>query len=196
MLLPFMSDSTGNSSWNSTGNDTWYDSGNDTDDDPYDGGPPPDEFGPLQIIAVAMFVVIAVGLVGNSAVLYIVIRHKDMHTTTNFSFANLAMTDFLFLVAHALTTSLDNMGFKLSLALNCWPTIYLRYVSQHIPQTSEIMGYMLFIPFLQMWKINHPHWAMCIPTWVHFAFTPIGNLFSLRVSPINNWAHPNDQIRI
>ena len=125
MLLPFMNDS---SAWNGTGN------GTDEDVDSYvDGSDDGREFGPIQIIAVTMFVVIFVGLIGNGAVIYIVVRHKDMHTTTNFSFANLAVTDFLFLLVHALTTSIDNIGFNLSLTINCWPTFYLRYVSIIIP---------------------------------------------------------------
>ena len=101
------------------------------------GTPPPPQdsvnepdFDALKIISVAMFVVIAIGLVGNSAVMFIVVRHRDMHTTTNFSFANLALTDFLFLTFHAMSTSLDNVGFRISLLVNCWPTFYLRYVSR------------------------------------------------------------------
>ncbi len=126
MFQPFMNGSAGNS----TGN------GTDEEED-LDGWVEP-EFGPIQIIAVAMFVVVAAGIVGNGAVIYIVIRHKDMHTTTNYSFANLAVTDFLFLLVHALTTSFDNIGFKISLALNCWPTLYLRYVSDNTPKHPKL----------------------------------------------------------
>ncbi|XP_071794539.1 somatostatin receptor type 5-like [Asterias amurensis] len=134
MLLPFMNDS---SAWNGTGN------GTDEDGDSYvDGSDDGREFGPIQIIAVTMFVVIFVGLIGNGAVIYIVVRHKDMHTTTNFSFANLAVTDFLFLLVHALTTSIDNIGFNLSLAINCWPTFYLRYVVAEVTcLTLALMSY-------------------------------------------------------
>uniref|UniRef100_A0A8C4SHX4 KISS1 receptor b n=1 Tax=Erpetoichthys calabaricus TaxID=27687 RepID=A0A8C4SHX4_ERPCA len=39
-----------------------------------------------------------VGLAGNSLVIYVITKHKQMRTVTNFYIANLAMTDIIFLV--------------------------------------------------------------------------------------------------
>ncbi|KAK7944699.1 hypothetical protein WMY93_000427 [Mugilogobius chulae] len=39
-----------------------------------------------------------VGLVGNSLVIYVITKHRQMRTATNFYIANLAATDIIFLV--------------------------------------------------------------------------------------------------
>ncbi|XP_038066510.1 G-protein coupled receptor 54-like [Patiria miniata] len=98
---------------------------------------------PVQkAIGVFTFVVIAVGLVGNSAVIYIVVRYRDMHTTTNFSFANLALTDILLLIFKALSNTLDTFGYAVSVGLNCWPTFYLRHVIVEVTVlTLAMMSY-------------------------------------------------------
>ncbi|KAM6948297.1 KISS1 receptor a [Aplochiton taeniatus] len=42
--------------------------------------------------------IMLVGLVGNSSVIYVISRHRQMRTATNFYIANLAATDIIFLV--------------------------------------------------------------------------------------------------
>ncbi|XP_038071965.1 G-protein coupled receptor 54-like [Patiria miniata] len=100
-----------------------------------------------KAIGVFTFVVIAVGLVGNSAVIFIVVRYRDMHTTTNFSFANLALTDILLLVFQALSVTLDIFGYGVSVSLNCWPTFYLRYV------IGEVTGLTLAMMSYDRWRL-------------------------------------------
>ncbi|XP_053149176.1 kiSS-1 receptor [Hemicordylus capensis] len=43
-------------------------------------------------------VLMVVGLAGNSLVIYVILKHKQMRTVTNFYIANLAITDIIFLV--------------------------------------------------------------------------------------------------
>ncbi|XP_063150196.1 kiSS-1 receptor [Candoia aspera] len=43
-------------------------------------------------------ILMLVGLVGNTLVIYVIIRHKPMRTVTNYYIANLATTDIIFLV--------------------------------------------------------------------------------------------------
>ncbi|MED6245922.1 G-protein coupled receptor 54 [Ataeniobius toweri] len=42
--------------------------------------------------------IMLVGLVGNSLVIYVISKHRQMRTATNFYIANLAATDIIFLV--------------------------------------------------------------------------------------------------
>ncbi|XP_038071975.1 G-protein coupled receptor 54-like [Patiria miniata] len=109
--------------------------------DPYFGQPV------QKAIGIFTFVIIAVGLVGNSAVIYIVVRYRDMHTTTNFSFANLALTDILLLVFQALSITLDIFGYGVSVSLNCWPTFYLRHV------IGEVTGLTLAMMSYDRWRL-------------------------------------------
>ncbi len=60
-------------------------------------------------------------LIANAIVIFTVVRFKDMHTTTNYLFANLAVTDFIFLVILGVVNSLDGMGIHLFYASGCWP---------------------------------------------------------------------------
>ncbi|XP_038071972.1 G-protein coupled receptor 54-like [Patiria miniata] len=100
-----------------------------------------------KAIGVFTFVIIAVGLVGNSAVIFIVVRYRDMHTTTNFSFANLALTDILLLIFQALSITLDTFGYGVSVSLNCWPTFYLRHV------IGEVTGLTLAMMSYDRWRL-------------------------------------------
>ena len=69
----------------------------------------PDEvafnYAAMLLLTVLISVIAAVGIVGNATVMYIVFRHKDMHTVINYSFANLALTDLTLLVLDAIPTA-------------------------------------------------------------------------------------------
>ncbi|KAJ8380909.1 hypothetical protein SKAU_G00016870 [Synaphobranchus kaupii] len=66
------------------------------------GSVPPPQTPPLLVDAwlVPLFfaLIMLLGLVGNSLVIYVVNKHRQMKTVTNFYIANLATTDILFLV--------------------------------------------------------------------------------------------------
>ncbi|XP_038071514.1 kiSS-1 receptor-like [Patiria miniata] len=80
------------------------------------------------VLAYLLIFVAGLGLVLNGMVLYIVIRHRDMHRVTNFFFANLALTDLLLLMLHASTSSAEMLGYYLAVKLGCSTVQYTRYV--------------------------------------------------------------------
>ncbi len=95
--------------------------------------PPPLEevFQPvgMMVLTVIVAIIATVGLIANSAVIFIVIRYKDMHKTVNYAFANLAVTDLMLLLLDAVPTAFDTAGFNLSAKLGCNLAFYLQYVS-------------------------------------------------------------------
>ncbi|KAM3856097.1 kiSS-1 receptor [Vipera latastei] len=50
------------------------------------------------LVPLLFAILMLVGLLGNSLVIYVIIRHKPMRTVTNYYIANLATTDIIFLV--------------------------------------------------------------------------------------------------
>ncbi|XP_022105672.1 kiSS-1 receptor-like [Acanthaster planci] len=100
---------------------------------------------PLLYQTVLAYVLLAVtgcGLVLNGVVLYIVVRHRDMHKVTNFFFANLALTDFLLLMLHASTSSLEMLGYYFAVQLGCSTVQYSRYVVAQVTcLTLALMSY-------------------------------------------------------
>ena len=94
------------------------------------------------VLAYVLLVITGVGLVLNAMVLYIVVRHRDMHRVTNFFFANLALTDFLLLLMHGTTASLEMLGYYAAVQLGCSTVQYSRYVSKliskHVPRLKKL----------------------------------------------------------
>ncbi|XP_041463943.1 kiSS-1 receptor-like [Lytechinus variegatus] len=68
----------------------------------------------LSVFVLALFVV--VGIFGNSMVIYIIIKHRDMRTVTNYFVLNLAVTDIAMLIICAVPT-----GIVYSISMVDWP---------------------------------------------------------------------------
>ncbi|XP_002733728.1 G-protein coupled receptor 54-like [Saccoglossus kowalevskii] len=67
----------------------------------------PDGAGGLEITLVPIFfaMIVFIGVTGNSIVLYIILKHKEMQTVTNYYIANLALADITFLVICTTSTA-------------------------------------------------------------------------------------------
>ncbi len=81
-------------------------------------------------LTVIIFIVATIGILGNTAVILIVLFFSDMHTIIGFSLANLALTDLTMLLLDAVPTATDTIGWNLSAKLGCNVPIYLQYVSK------------------------------------------------------------------
>ncbi|XP_058018989.1 kiSS-1 receptor [Ahaetulla prasina] len=62
------------------------------------GPPTPPYLVDAWLVPLFFAILMLVGLLGNSLVIYVIIRHKPMRTVTNYYIANLATTDIIFLV--------------------------------------------------------------------------------------------------
>ncbi|XP_070593038.1 kiSS-1 receptor [Erythrolamprus reginae] len=62
------------------------------------GPPTPPYLIDAWLVPLFFAILMLVGLLGNSLVIYVIIRHKPMRTVTNYYIANLATTDIIFLV--------------------------------------------------------------------------------------------------
>ena len=70
-----------------------------------------------------------VGVVGNGMVLFVIGRHRDMKTITNYFIANLAVSDVVFLIACAIPTALNISGALNMEVAMCKGINYLIHVS-------------------------------------------------------------------
>ncbi len=85
---------------------------------------------PLHLaISISNLTIASLGMIANAIVIFTVVRFKDMHNTTNYLFANLAVTDFIFLLMLGVLGTLDDAGFFLFHAMGCWAPYLVRYVS-------------------------------------------------------------------
>ncbi|XP_022094356.1 G-protein coupled receptor 54-like [Acanthaster planci] len=86
-------------------------------------------FSVSQVLFPLMYVLLAiVGLVGNAAVLFIIVCHPDMQTVTNYFIANLAITDIFTLVMCTLPTALYAAGILFPVPATCKAINYIQYV--------------------------------------------------------------------
>ncbi|XP_038071495.1 kiSS-1 receptor-like [Patiria miniata] len=77
----------------------------------------------------AYFLLAFVGLIGNTAVLFIIVRHPDMQTVTNYFIANLAITDIFTLIICLLPTALCGAGILPMGPAVCKAINYIQYVT-------------------------------------------------------------------
>ncbi|XP_028987623.1 KISS1 receptor a isoform X2 [Betta splendens] len=89
--------------WNSTGQ-SWrngseanFSLGGEGEDEEEEGGEHP-FLTDAWLVPLFFSLIMLVGLVGNSLVIYVISKHRQMRTATNFYIANLAATDIIFLV--------------------------------------------------------------------------------------------------
>uniref|UniRef100_A0A8C5QY92 G-protein coupled receptors family 1 profile domain-containing protein n=1 Tax=Leptobrachium leishanense TaxID=445787 RepID=A0A8C5QY92_9ANUR len=61
--------------------------------------PKPPQLVDAWLVPLFFAMLMVVGLIGNSLVIYVISKHKQMRTVTNFYIANLATTDIIFLVS-------------------------------------------------------------------------------------------------
>ncbi|XP_063955520.1 kiSS-1 receptor-like [Lytechinus pictus] len=79
---------------------------------------------------IVMILIAITGLTGNSVVLYIIIKHRDMRTVTNYFVANLAITDITFLILCVIPTVIVIGGMPWPLGgFMCRINSYFQYVS-------------------------------------------------------------------
>ena len=86
----------------------------------------------------AYFLLVFVGLVGNSTVLFIIVRHPDMQTVTNYFIANLAITDIATLMICTLPAALSGAG-----------------VLPMGPGVCKAVNYMQFVSNIEVFLINN-----------------------------------------
>ncbi|XP_022096747.1 uncharacterized protein LOC110982564 [Acanthaster planci] len=86
---------------------------------------------PPWLIPVILGILICVGMVGNSLVIFVIVR-ASQRTVTNYYIVNLAVADILFLAFCAPKTANDylNQGFTLGRFM-CKVVLYLQYVTSH-----------------------------------------------------------------
>ena len=72
---------------------------------------------------------IVFGIAANLMTIYIVLRHEDMHTTTNYFFCNLAVTDVCFLLFYGIPSMLIRNGISFKRLWLCRFVIFARNVS-------------------------------------------------------------------
>ena len=88
---------------------------------------------PKLEIAFTMTIITIVGLLGNASILFIILRHNKMRTTTNLLVANLAVGDFAFFVLHPPLHLyyFFTMHFPLGAAL-CKISVFAQYASEGV----------------------------------------------------------------
>ena len=75
------------------------------------------EIGPFTIFSVfVLLMFVFIGLVGNSIVIFIIIKHRDMRTVTNYFVLNLAITDITLLIICDIPTAI-----VYALRTSSWP---------------------------------------------------------------------------
>lgn len=82
------------------------------------------------IVAILMATICVVGLLGNSAVLFIILRYKEMQNITNYFIANLAITDIAMLTICSLPTLLISHGIVELTSILCKTIQYMQFVSK------------------------------------------------------------------
>ncbi|KAJ8029096.1 G-protein coupled receptor 54 [Holothuria leucospilota] len=80
------------------------------------------------LIPLALFIIVFVGVSGNSLVLFVIVKHRDMRTVTNYFVGNLAITDISLLLICALPTALILCGWQMGEFI-CRSTSYMQSVT-------------------------------------------------------------------
>ncbi|XP_071965107.1 G-protein coupled receptor 54-like [Antedon mediterranea] len=75
-----------------------------------------------------MLLIAAIGICGNSLVIYVVAKHRDMHNVTNYFIANLSVTDIALLIICAIPTAANIAGWDATLFL-CKIVTYMQFVT-------------------------------------------------------------------
>ncbi|KAJ8041472.1 G-protein coupled receptor 54 [Holothuria leucospilota] len=86
----------------------------------------------MTFLSLIIFLESAAGIVGNVAVLLIVVCFRDMHTLINLSFANLAVSDLCVFFLDAIPTALDVIGCNISSKLGCRIPYYMQWVTGQV----------------------------------------------------------------
>ncbi len=81
------------------------------------------------VIPILIFLLVFVGVVGNGMVLFVICRHRDMKTITNYFIANLAVSDVAFLLTCAIPSALVIGGVLNMEVAMCKGNNYIMYVS-------------------------------------------------------------------
>lgn len=81
------------------------------------------------LIPLVMAIITVIGISGNSIVLYIIIRHREMQNITNFFIANLAVTDIALLVMCTIPTAANIAGILPISDAMCKGVSYMQFVS-------------------------------------------------------------------
>ena len=81
------------------------------------------------VVPIIMFIIVFIGVVGNGMVLFVICRHRDMKTITNYFIANLAVSDIAFLITCAIPSALVIAGVLSMEAAMCKGINYIMFVS-------------------------------------------------------------------
>lgn len=81
------------------------------------------------LIPLVMAIITVIGISGNSIVLYIIIRHREMQNITNFFIANLAVTDIALLVMCTIPTAANIAGILPISDAMCKGVSYMQFVT-------------------------------------------------------------------
>ena len=83
----------------------------------------------MTVLYIALPILVAVvGIIGNSTVIYIIVKHRDMQTVTNYFLANLAATDVVILTLCAIPSAVASLTEVLPVSV-CKGVNYVMFVS-------------------------------------------------------------------
>ena len=82
------------------------------------------------LVPTTFFLLALMGLVGNCSVMFIICRHTDMQTVTNYFIANLAITDVATVLFCILPTALQSSGIIPMSTGVCKGVNYIQFVSK------------------------------------------------------------------
>lgn len=99
----------------------------------------------MVYLSSAILLEAVIGIVGNLAVLLIVVCYKDMHTLINLSFANLAVADLCVLSLDAIPTAMDLMGYNISSKLGCRIPYFIKWVRMFVLFSSKCINIYMYI---------------------------------------------------
>lgn len=81
------------------------------------------------LAAIIMCTISVIGLIGNSSVLFIILKYKEMQNITNYFIANLAITDIAMLTICAIPTLLFSNAVIPLTPIICKTVQYMQFVS-------------------------------------------------------------------
>ncbi|XP_071506735.1 G-protein coupled receptor 54-like [Diadema antillarum] len=81
------------------------------------------------LVPLIMAIITVIGISGNSIVLYIIIRHREMQNITNFFIANLAVTDIALLTMCTIPTAANIAGILPMSDAMCKGVSYMQFVT-------------------------------------------------------------------
>ena len=100
----------------------------------------------LTNIALIYGVCVVFGVIANLMIIYIVWRHKDMHTTTNYFFCNLALTDVCFLLFYGVPSTVVRTGILIKDIWLCRVIHFSRLVRLLLNNKCNICKVDRFVP--------------------------------------------------